>query len=166
MQDHPGYRFFSDIVYGYLPEGTGSCASTYPVSGTGWKSTLGPEQSKRTVNVQLSQRIGAGDWFCQHILPPDPDCRARLHTGTSVMGKSGKGGFMQGGSGHAVCSPSCSPPRKGLPDLHDMTGMPEMGRLRCIPPVWGENGFAVAPPAGQGSPRDRILNALSRSLFT
>jgi len=42
-------------------------------------------------------RIGAGDWFCPHILPGYPDRRARLHTGKNVMGKSGKGGFMQGG---------------------------------------------------------------------
>ncbi|KUG15198.1 hypothetical protein ASZ90_015154 [hydrocarbon metagenome] len=77
------------------------------------------------------------------------------------MEKSGKGGIRACG-----LFSSCSPLRRGLPDLHDTTGMPEMGRLRCIPPSWGENGFAVAPPAGQGSPGDRILNALSRSLFT
>jgi len=165
MQDHPGYRIFSDIVYGYLPEGTGSCASTYPVSGTGWKSTLAPEQSKRTVNVQISQRIGAGDWFCQHILPPDPDCRVRLHTVKSVMEKSGKGGSCRGDQGMRVVLPAVHRRER---DSLTCTIRLECLRwdLRCIPPSWGENGFAVAPPAGQGSPGDRILNALSRSLFT
>jgi hypothetical protein len=102
--------------------------------------------------VQISKRIGAGDWFCQHILPPDPDCRARLHTGKSVMGKSGKGGFMQGGSGHAGCSPSCSPPRKGLPDLHDTTGMPEMGPA-LYSAVMGRERVCRGPASGTGQPR-------------